>query len=264
MNGPEAFAVRSAGSRLARQLAYWLPLACVLLVGLGPGVAEARIYRYVDRDGASHFTDSLQQVPLEYRSQVRDISPEMEQMDGFRVVGGANGTAAGDKSAPAASPGDAGDLAGDLAAGEEVVSGLLESFGFGVILLGLLAIPVLYVVSALVFKLACRLAGEDPPGLGRACGILLAQGLAGGAASGIVSGIAMVMGLDESASIGVSLAVTASASLVSWLVNAAILSSMMSYDFLKSMWIGVLHTLLSILLVGGPIAALAGLAFLLA
>jgi hypothetical protein len=230
--------------------------------------ADARIYKYVDRLGEAHYTDSLQQVPREYRNQVRDISDELKEMGSFRVVEGLNGDAPGAANDPVA--GLASDLAerfGDVDAldgGGEVVAGLLSSLGFGVILLALLAIPVLYVVSALVFKLSCRLAGEDPPGLGRACVVLLAQGFAGGAVGTAVGGVATLMGVDDSASIGVGLAVGGASMMLSWMINAAILTSMMGYAFLKSMWIGFLHTLLVIVMIGGPIGLIALIGFALA
>lgn len=245
-----------------------LPL---LLFGVGlvlAGPAEARIYKYVDRNGEAHYTDSLQQVPLEYRRQVRDISPEVDAMTGLRVLEGA-GEDAGKRSADDAGGLDASldtlDLEmAQLGDGSDLMAGLLESVGYGVILLVLLAIPVLYVVSALIFRMACRVAGEDPPSLGRACGILLAQAFAGGAAGAAVSGIAMAMGIDASASMGASGAVNLAGSLLSWMVNAAILSAMMSYGFLKSMWIGFLHTLLTLVMIGVPAGLLAFVGFLLA
>ncbi len=249
-------------SRLTTAAAQWLPVVCLVAGLLGASVADARVYKYVDRDGAAHYTDSLQQVPLEYRSQVRDISPELDDM-GFRVVEGLNGGGArpGEKGAPGADFADIADIpdADDLAdlGGEaEMVSGMLERFGFGLILILLLAIPALFVLSAVIFKLACRIAGEDPPGLGRACVILLAQGLAGGAVGGIVAGLAAVLGIDDTASVGASLAVGGASTMLSWMVNAAILASMMSYAFLKSMWIGFLHTLLVMVMIGAPVALL--------
>jgi hypothetical protein len=246
--------------------ARWLPGICLLALMLLAPTADARVYKYVDRDGDAHYTDSLQQVPLEFRSQVRDISPELEDATGFHVVEGLNGDGASPGQDAAGMPADLDDLdvgdLGDLGDGGEMLSGMLESFGFGIILLLLLAIPVLYVISALIFRLACSLAGEDPPGLGRACVILLAQGFAGGAAGGLVGGIAGVMGVDETASIGASIAVAGASTMISWMVNAAILASMQSYDFLKSMWIGFLHTLLSLVIVGVPVAVLVFIAFL--
>ena len=148
--------------------------------------------------------------------------------------------------------------------GEDMAAGILETLGFGVILLGLLAIPVLWIVSGLIFKLACRIAGEEPPGLGRACGILFAQGLCGSAVGGIVGGVGMAMGIDESASIASSIAVSGASTILSWMANAGILVSMMGYSFVKSMWIGFLHTLLVIVMIGGPIGALVLIGFMLA
>ena len=257
---------RSDSRRLARtcrRAAGWLPVVALLLgVGLA-APADARIYKYVDDNGDSHFTDSLQQVPLEYRHQVRDISTEVDEMGGLRIIPGPSEGTAEEPVLDEDGFGDEADFDMDSARAD-MVSGVLEKFGFGLILLVILAIPVLYVVSALVFKLSCRIAGEDPPGLGRACGILLAQGLAGSAVNGAVTGIAAGMGINEAASLSASIAVAGAGSILSWMVGAAILSAMMSYGFLKSMWIGFLHTLLVIVMVGGPIAALAGIGFLLA
>lgn len=245
-------------------------LAVLLFALLAPvaGHAQASIFKYVDRNGDAHYTDSLQQVPLEYRSQARDISSQLAEMPGVQVPqdSGSGGDAeAGDPGADADSALDSLDLQmAQMGDGKNLAAGLVQNMGFGVILLVLLAIPVLYVVSAMVFRLACRVAGEDPPGLGRACGILLAQALAGGAVNAAVGGIAMVVGIDETASLGASSAVSGAGSLLSWMVNAAILSAMMTYGFLKSMWIGFLHTLLVIVLVGVPLGLLAFLGFLLA
>jgi hypothetical protein len=237
-----------------------LALGLVLLASS----ANAGIYKYVDRDGVSHYTDAISQVPFEYRGQVRDISSDLDSMTNYRVVEGLNDASGAEQGGDEFSAGfdaedvDLGDFESDM------VSGILDTLGFGVILLFLLAIPVLYVVSALIFKLSCRIAGEEPPGLGRACGILLAQGLAGSAVGAAVSGVGMALGIDEEAAIGAAIAVTGSSSLISWLVNAAILQSMMSYGFVRSMWIGVLHTLLVIVMIGGPIGAVALIAFLAA
>jgi hypothetical protein len=233
---------------------------------LAASTADATVYKYVDRNGVSHYTDSISSIPAQYRDQVEDITDDLARMDGFRVVPGV----AGEKPPAAAAQEDEGlgvdapdfDL-GDLPGGEGA-AGILESLGFGVILLVLLAIPVLWVVSALVFKLACRFAGEEPPGLGRACGILFAQGLCSSAVGAGVSGLGMAMGVQESASIGAALAVSGASTLLSWMAGAAILVSMMGYGFLKSMWIGFLHTLLVVVLIGGPIGALIAIGIWLA
>ncbi len=138
--------------------------------------------------------------------------------------------------------------------GAEMLSGVLESLGFGVILLCLLAIPALYVVSALIFKLSCRIGGEEPPGLGRACAILFLQSIVGSAVGAAVNGVGMGLGIEQS--VVAAIAVGGASSILSWMANAGILTSMMSYGFLRSMWIGFLHTLLVIVMIGGPIGAI--------
>jgi hypothetical protein len=245
-----------------------LGLCVAGLLGIVAGVAEATIYKYVDRNGVGHYTDSISSIPAEYRDQVEDITDDLARMDGFRVVPGVGG-----ETPPGAQQGDEGldaeapdfDLGGfDLAGGEGAAAGILESLGFGVILLALLAVPLLWVLSALVFKLACRIAGEEPPGLGRACGILLAQGLCSSAVGAAVGGLGMVMGIEESASIVGGLAVSGASTVLSWMAGAGILVSMMGYAFLKSMWIGFLHTTLVIVLIGGPIGLLVAIGIWLA
>ena len=177
------------------------------------------------------------------------------------VVEGLNGDSPAGQQ-PESTDLDGGDMNFGDFEGAEMISGVLESLGFGVILLALLAIPVLYIGSALIFKLACRIGGEDAPGLGRACGILFVQGLAGSAVGAAVGGVGMGLGIDAEASVTGSIAVTGASTLLSWMANAGILSSMMSYGFLRSMWIGFLHTLLVIVMIGGPIGAIAMVAFL--
>lgn len=242
---------------LRRPAAHALPVVCLAAVLLWAAAAGARVYKYLDRNGDAHYTDSLQQVPLEYRNQVRDISPEMQDMTGLQVVPGqkSQGGSSPDEGAGTGDLGDlpdASDLA-DLTGDGGAIAGLLDSLGFGVILLALLLIPVFFVVSALIFRLACRLAGEEPPGLGWACVILLAQGLAGGAVGGIVGGVGGATGIGAGSVAG-SLAVGGLSSLLSWMVNAGVLVAMAGYGFLKSMWIGFLHNLLAVVMIGVPIA----------
>ena len=207
----------------------------------------------------SHFTDSVSSIPNEYRNQVRDITDEMAQMDGFRVIGGTEGggpntSGASEQTEPVF------DLSGFDFEGVEGASNLVQSLGFGILLLFLLAIPVLWVMSALVFKLACRMAGEDPPGIGRACGILLAQGLCGSAVGAAVGGLGALMGVDGSGSLAGSVAVGGASMILPWMANAGILVSMMGYGFGKCLWVGVLHTLLVVVMVGGPIGVIAVIA----
>lgn len=234
---------------------------CVVAAGLWAAVAQATIYKYVDREGVTHYSDSVSSIPDAYRDQVRDITDEMQKMDGFRVVGGVEGGAASSDDESDVWGTDELDSNADLSgldfAGADVASGLIESMGFGIVLLFLVAVPVLWVVTALVFKLSCRMAGEDPPGLGRACGILLAQGFCGTAVGGVVGGIGAALGIDDATSIAGAVAVGGASTLLSWLANGGILASMMGYGFVKSLWIDILHTLLVMVMIGVPVGLIA-------
>jgi hypothetical protein len=236
------------GSRCGLLLAFAL-----VLVAAETGAA---VYKYVDRQGVAHYTDSLSQVPDEYRDRVRDITADVGDM-GFNVVEAANGprAEAADRGL-GETLGELGSLPSDTAVpGGEALGQLLDNFGFGVLFLILLAIPVLYVLNALILRLACRLAGEEQPGLGRACLILLAQAVAGGAVGVAFAGIALLVGIEE-AGLGASLGLNLLSALCSWMVNAAILSAMLSCAFLRALWISVLHTLLVIVFVGVPVGLL--------
>jgi len=224
-----------------------------LVVLLSAAEAGASIYKYVDRSGVTHYTDSLSQVPGEYRNQVEDITGEVDGM-GFNVVEGIDGAAPKDGKA---GEGEGVDLElpeGSLPGGE-AASQLLDNFGFGIVLLILLAIPALYVVSALILKLACRLGGEEPPGLGRACLVLFVQGVAGTAVGAAFGGIGMLIGIEE-AGVAVSAGLSVVSALCSWLANAAVLSSMLSCAFVRALWIGVIHTVLVLVIVAVPIGLL--------
>ena len=226
---------------------FWIGLA---LVGLFATSAHAIIYKYADHDGVTHYSDSIASVPFEYRDQVRDISNEMDDLTGFRVVDGLNEDSPG---ADARGEKDFNfDFGGDLDP-DEMAEALIDKLGLGIILLVLLALPLLYVISASILKLACRIAGTDPPSLGRACGILFAQGIAGAAVGGATAGLGFALGIDETASIVESVVLNGASSVISWLASAGILTAMMGYGFLRSLWVGILHTILLVVLVGGPI-----------
>lgn len=246
-------------SRALRRILLILALAGIALACFCTA-AQAEIYKYVDRNGVSHYSDSVSSIPDEYRSQVRDITDEMDRMDGFRVIEGVDGEQPA-TSDDAHEPDTDLDLSGIDFEGADMAKGLLESFGFGIVVLVLLAIPILWVVSALIFKLACRMAGEEPPGLGRACGILLAQSLCGSAVGAAVGGVGALLGVDD-ASISGAISVGGASSILSWMANAGILVSMMSYGFVKSLGIGLLHTLLTLVMVGAPIGVIVAVAMM--
>ena len=69
-----------------------------------------------------------------------------------------------------------------------------------------------------------------------------------------------VLGVGASVSIAGSVAVGGASTILSWMANAGILVSMMGYGFVKCLWVGVLHTLLVVVMVGGPIGVIAVIA----
>lgn len=234
----------------------FLALACL---SLGTGAAHAEIYKYVDRNGVTHYSDSVSSVPRKYRDQVRDITDELDDMTGFRVVRGANGGSRAGSNEPGAKPSivlaDLSSFGSDFDA-QEAAQKLLESLGFGIILIVVLAVPILYCISAVILRLACRLAGAEAPTFGRACGVLFVQTIAGMALGAASAGIGVSLGVGESASIGSSIALSAASSAASWMVNAGLLSSLTGIAFMRSLWVGILHTILTLVLVGAPVAAL--------
>ena len=90
--------------------------------------------------------------------------------------------------------------------------------------------------------------------------ILFLQSIVGSAVGAAVNGVGMGLGIEQSA--GAAIAVGGASSILSWMANAGILTSMMSYGFLRSMWIGFLHTLLVIVMIGVPIGVIALVALL--
>ena len=229
--------------------------AIALAAGLAAASAQAAIYKYVDRHGVTHYSDSLSSVPDEYRDQVHDVSGAVSDMPGVQVVLPGQPGKAQEPGPGTAIPGvdvHASDLDPSGAIG-----GLLAQVGFGVVLLLLLAIPVLFVISALIFRLACRLAGEEPPGLGRACLVVFVQGLAGSAVGAAVSGLGMLLGLEAAGGAAASIALGVGSSLLSWLASAGVLMAMMGYGFLRCLWIGILNTLLVIVLIAVPLVGVA-------
>jgi len=239
-------------SRFARKLGCASLVA--LAIGLPLAASHAAIYKYTDRAGVTHYSDSYGSVPSAYRDQVRDVADDMQAMTGFNVIEGLNGGPSAARKAD-----DPQRSSGPQLGGGEMLRGLLGSLGFGVVLMLLIAVPIALVVGGLILQLAFRIAGADPPGLGRAVAILFVQGLAGGAVGGLTAGFARAMGIDQAVLASASLAVAGTSCLLSWLANAAVLTGMADCSFLRALWVCVVHTVLVVLLVLGPIVAIAAL-----
>jgi hypothetical protein len=232
-------------------------LLVVLAIGTSFASAQAAIYKYTDRHGVTHYSDSYESVPAAYRDQVRDVAGDIDDMTGFNVIEGLNGD-----HSQARDSGDSSARFGASLGGAEMLRGVLSGLGFGVVLLLLVAIPIVLVIGGLILQLACRIGGADPPGLGRAVAILFVQSLAGGAVSAVANGFASALQIDQAALATAAFAVGGVSFVLSWLVNAAILTAMAGCDFLRAIWVCVVHTVLTFLLVLGPIAAFVALVWL--
>jgi Domain of unknown function (DUF4124) len=195
-----------------------------LLVWTAPP-AEAEIYTWVDEAGVSHFSDRLEDVPAGRRRPLDLARGESAE----RVPSAPEGLRAADRRVedvePANLPVELQNLVPSAPpAGRAALPAALGAFSAGVIALVALGSVLLGVaLGAVLLKLACRLCGEESPGFGRACGIVLVQGLAG-----LAVGVAtvLVLGLGDTAEPGGMLRAQAASGALSFAASAAVLRGM--------------------------------------
>ena len=53
-------------------------LFLVILYSFDLNTAQSAFYKYIDRNGTIHFTDSYEFIPLEYRNQIKRLNEEKE------------------------------------------------------------------------------------------------------------------------------------------------------------------------------------------
>lgn len=63
-----------------RVFAAFLALSFVFAFGTFSGALGQSFYRYVDKDGNIHFTDSLESIPAQYRDQIKVYKEEPRQV----------------------------------------------------------------------------------------------------------------------------------------------------------------------------------------
>jgi len=166
--------------------------SALALLALGMAApSHADIYRWVDRSGHTRFSDRIEDVPPEWRTNVEQqiranaaenaVPERTPKKPAAAPVGGAAKPAEPPRPTAAPSPGAAGrapqaSALGPLAAKLPWLGGL----GVGP-LLAILAGVVIgsFLLSGLLLQLATKLCGEEKPGLARALGILLVQMLVG-------------------------------------------------------------------------------------
>ncbi len=166
--------------------------------------ASAEIYTWVDDHGQTHYTDSYYDVPARYRDQIEDIGGELEQQGRLSVIEGLNGSEEeGGPGQPAGAPqGLMAQMEKALAEAQAAQPGggapkldMSALAGVGAVMLIvmlLVIVPITVGIGALVLKMACSLAGEEPIGLGKAMLVVFMQAIAGGMASGTAQMVALI------------------------------------------------------------------------
>ncbi len=230
-----------------------LVVTCLIGVGLvAVDLARAEIYRYEDEQGRIHLTDSSDKIPLRYQGRAQEISGRISRNDSLNVVPGMNQPplVAGEEGArpvpqsakpftfqsiPSAMPGAS---KFQFQIGDPIVSGPASW------LLGLLFGGLVFVLNALVLRLACRLCGEDQPSIARACAIFVLQAIANLGATVVMLLVTMLIG-------GMGFMQSSLASLlylgVALLVNGRVLASMIGLELKRGVLVVVVHTVLSVL-----------------
>ncbi len=247
----------------------------VLAAGLLATPAGAKLYRWVDSGGTTHYTDRAEEVPPRYRDQLADDHPGYEPGSGtasFVVVPGidgrpdengkakaldedayqarANEALAGQrKDSPWSSSRALPDLGELLEGGAPVIAGLIAG--------ALVAIALVLLVSVVILKASCYFCGEPAPGWGKGMGVVLIQTLGAGA-TGFLIGLLVPQGPG-------GYEVQAGQFAVGFLVNAAVLRSMLLDSFPKALAVVAVAMLIQLVLglvLGLAVAMSLGLAAL--
>jgi len=239
MRSPSAFLrpLRPCGARVTA-VAMTIVMTLALAVVAGP--ASADVFRWVDASGTPHFSDRPEDVPPEYRDQLEDggAAAAPKATSRFVVVPGLNNEP---EDGVAVQPIDEATFEAEAWAAlndpDQGGGGLTPDFGqllkkgapfvAGAIVVALIAIAIAFAIAALILKLACRICGEDPPGLGKGMGIVMLQSLAVGALGFIVGLLTMGSGAGlevQSAQFGAGV-----------LIQAGVLRGMLIESYGKSL-----------------------------
>ncbi len=71
----------------SRLLAPFLALSFLFVIGPVPDASGQNFYKYVDKNGNIHFTDSLESIPAQYRDQMKVYKEEPKQVPPDAVKG---------------------------------------------------------------------------------------------------------------------------------------------------------------------------------
>jgi hypothetical protein len=244
-------------------LARGLFVALVLALAL-PQAASAAVYRWVDPDGTTHYSDRIEDVPSALRGAYMEGDSHVPTGGSFQRVPGLNGPAPGQKGPdgkplPAAQRGPLDEKAlMDLARAAREDGGpspaaILGALGGSIALaFGLAALLLLIgiAVAALFLVLACRVCREEKPPFRRAFGTAALQILAA-----IPVGLLLLLILGAPP---YGLGTQAGQAGVGFLVNAGVVRGMLVPSFGKAALVTFVATVLTVVVSIG----LVGLAFM--
>ena len=185
----------------------WLsPLLAVVALCFA-STANAEIYKYVDSNGQTHYTDSFYEVPQQYRDQIRDIRTDLDEDNRLSVIeglnaspdteaGGAGGEAPDGFMAQMQQALEAAQAQSQAGNGAGPTPADLKALGGGMLIamiIGLLImVPIMAAIAAIFLKMACSLGGEEPIGMGKAMLVVVMQAIAGGLASGVSQAVVLI------------------------------------------------------------------------
>ncbi len=217
--------------------------------------ASAAIYKWVDENGTTHYTDRIEGVPPEFRpdamSQDDLASIPFNQLDGLNVLPGeADGTDAGTVPMSA----DPAELQAQLDAFlEGAGASLLAGFALALLVMA----GLVFALMAWMLLIACRVVGEDSPGFKKAYGIVIVQTLAGMLAA---PGMILVAGTPDPTDVGAALRFQAATVALSVMINALVLRGMLTDSATRALVVAVVTILVSLgigLVLGLGVALLA-------
>ncbi len=219
-----------------------LLLVGLLALGLFTSPASAEIYRWVDAQGTSHYTDRPEEVPPEFRKQILGAE-EMEsipfnQLDGLNVL-------PGEATSPKEKPGAA-EVPFNLQSTQDVEA-WFDAAGpvliGGVALAMLVVIGLMFAFTAWILLMACKVVGQDHPGFKKAYGIVIVQFLGGLLAT---PGLVLLVGQPEATDISGLIRFQAGSAVLGILVNALVLRGMLTETFPRALGISIVAILIMV------------------